>query len=399
MKGAAYSVRDVAFSNFAVFAVVLVLLVFIRAHLELFLFDEIYLNNFKYTHYLFDYREEFIKRGLIGEMFRLVSAYPSRDSVAVVSYTALFILAFAFVHHFSAPQRKLPYRSEGALLFLLLAFLSPTTLQHFVYDIGRYDIFSIVLLSFSLWFVPKASDVSRFFVVTALMSAAVLIHEASFVICVPLVVAYWFTHSSNKVGIALQFSSFLTLTALTFAVSTYGLSTVYDLEHHVQILSKHYGENVASNSVRVLHNGSVSGNMLLTLSHAFDISRLKHHLAMFAFLTPLFIVIYKLVKGLVESGGVKVVVLFFAAISPLALYPLGHDHFRWWSLALTNIFLALACLGGDRVAFARQCAMILERNRGITMFAIVLGIITGPLQVTSSFDIAKLLSLAIWSII
>ena len=138
-------------------------------------------------------------------------------------------------------------------------------------------------------------------------------------------------------------------------------------------------------SVQVLHEGGAIQNIRRTYYLGVSMERLWHHLLMFALLAPVLFMLFQATRAVLGQREPRAWLVLLAALSPLALYPLGHDHFRWWALALTNMFVALAMLGITREGMRTAIARTFERYWLLGWVAIGLALITGPLGVTTSF--------------
>ena len=77
-----------------------------------------------------------------------------------------------------------------------------------------------------------------------------------------------------------------------------------------------------------------------------------------------------------------------ASFSPLMLYPIGYDHFRWWALSLTNLFVALTLMARNQ-SFAAHLQYTLVSHRMMVIFGVVgLSIWCGPILDVASYEFA-----------
>lgn len=343
-------------------------------------------GNWKYTHYLFNYEDEFMKRGFVGEVLRILFDSTTYEVVTSVAYTFLIILVallfFAYVRSYMLKGEK------GALIFAIVAVTSPATIQHFIYDVGRLDIYMVLLTVLCLFAVQATYGFATFIIVSLLLAISILVHEASLFICLPPVLAYWYFRDSSQKAVVLQALSFAALFVTTYLVSTKGLVTLYGMEEHLQMLREQYGDRVVPSSLNVVHYGGVRENIERTLGVALSIPYAYNHAVMLVVLSPLLFLIVQFVRELLDSREFKAVLLVLAAFSPLALYPLGHDHYRWWSIALTNFFLVLSFAAVDRECVSSAVFGVLERYRYVALLIAVVGLVVGPLGVMNSFDLA-----------
>lgn len=347
-------------------------------------------GHWKYTHYLFNYEDEFTKRGFVGEVLRILFESTTYEIVVAVAYVFLVILVIMLFFVFVRPY--LIKGTRGAFIFSLVAVTSPATLQHFILDVGRLDIFISFIMVTSLLVIRESvtrdfNVLFTFGTVCVLLIIGVLIHEASLFMFVPAVLTYWFFIDSTQRAFTLQSASFVVLFIATYLVSTYGLVTLYSLDEHMNMLASQYGEKVIHSSLNVVHYGGVAENIERTTGVAFSLPYAFHHVVMFVLLSPLLFIVFQVIRACFKMRDVGVILLVVAAFSPLALYPLGHDHFRWWSLALTNFFVVIAFASIDRENLSSRVFHVLEKYRYVCYLAVITGLVTGPLGVMTSFDV------------
>lgn len=366
-------------------------LFFLRASPKLFIEGRSYVGNWSYTHFLFTYDDGFIKRGLVGDTLNRIFGHVSYELVSTIAYLAFFILAAMMIRLSTQPWHAAGKR-QGALLFAIIAVTSPATLQHFAQDVGRFDVFLYLIALPAMYGLSRASGDQRvisFFIVTAPLSLALLIHEAAFFIVAPMVIAYWIFIDSSRRALIYQAATIAIMFIATYLISTRGNYQASSLDVHLESLRAIYGSRVVESSLSVLHNTTLEENIGRTLGTAFDYSRALHHVAMLVFMSPFFYMVFKLARLLRESCPPKALLLLLASLSPLALYPLGHDHFRWWSLAITNIILSTALILIHNRNFSDSLFAYLEDNPRLVKMIVITAFISGPLGVTGSFDILK----------
>ena len=107
------------------------------------------LISFIQTHYLFNYENEFLKRGFIGEVIRLSFRNFNAQIVYNLSLFFLFLLSIFFFKISYVDFNK--DTNLNKLIFSTAVFVSPLTLQHFIYDVGRFDIINL-LITFLVFF-------------------------------------------------------------------------------------------------------------------------------------------------------------------------------------------------------------------------------------------------------
>ncbi len=157
------------------------------------------LNNWAYTDWLIDYSQGFVRRGLSGEIWRLVPAsIPPAAFVAVFSWILILVVAFGFLCMLARSLKTIHPLTMFGLLFL------PSLFLFYLHDhnaIGRKEILGYVTLLLHLLVVeisfplgddsPGEGKLRRYVrgllpISVILLPAIVLIHEGNFLLFVPL---------------------------------------------------------------------------------------------------------------------------------------------------------------------------------------------------------------------
>lgn len=367
------------------------LMVLLAACLRVGFERERFLLNWAYTHYLFNYRDEFVKRGLVGEILRLlpIDVTYSFLQIFTIALLAIFCLIFAVFLFFLLIKSANKY---AGLLLVLLVGLSPVALQHFIFDIGRFDIISYSLLLLLLGYLLKVRHGAL--AVTSLLVAAfivisLLIHEANFFMVVPLSLACWYCVSRGMAVRILQLAMLVIALLITYLISTHGAYGVLEHEAHLQALRAEYGPWVVRSSLRVIHAITLQDNVLLTMWHVLNVKHALHHLGFFIVSVPFAVLLWRLCAALKPILNRSIWVVLIAVFAPLLLYPLGLDHFRWWSLSLFNLLLLIGFISLS----SRDAALVVEqyllKNQWLVWSVIVLGLLLGPLKTMISYAVVE----------
>jgi hypothetical protein len=359
----------------------LCVLVFINSFIEKSNFD------FNYTHWLFNYEFEFIKRGLAGEILRIINIPPTQTIVYISSYLIFFSIIFLYVKLFYKPSTE-NQKNKGIILFFITAALHSATLQHLNYDIGRFDHLSILIFLFLIWILPKLTKPFQVLTVLVSLSISILIHEASFVIAAPVIFAYWVYNERGSVSYNLvRLTVFIFSAALTYYVSLFGLFSGYNFAEYYNYLLAEYGPNIPDHAVLVLFR-DLGDNISFTEKKSFSVN---HHLLLLLIILPTLVVLghifFSSLKKESSSPLNTVIKTIFAlsAFTPLVLYPVGLDIFRWWSLAIINLFIVFSVFLREE-SFRNLLSDFFIRHKRIILFIIVFSIIMGPLGNTLSFS-------------
>lgn len=337
------------------------------------------LSDWTYTHWLFNFQDQFTKRALPGEMLIRMGLEPSYDLITQIGL--VFALAGFIALTFVFARPLFQQNRTGLWLFLLLAVSFPATLQHLRMDLGRFDVIGL-LLGISAMLTIRHNPRLAYLIVPLLMALAIIVHEAMFFIILPLVMGYWLYCTREGRSGLIVLVVFLSLLGFTYLVATKGTLPQAGQAEHLKTLQADYGERVTPSSLVVLYRGDLATHAQRSWANAFTPNRLFHHLAMFTVVLPLLLLFFICLSQQLDRY--KILVLVGAA-APLLLYPLGHDHIRWWALAVTNGFIALSLLATDDTDFARQLDDTLEHYKVQVSAFIMLCLFAGPMGNTTSF--------------
>lgn len=360
----------------------------------LFVDSRLGVGSFRYPHWLFDYRWEFVKRGLPGEVLRRLGM--SRDPASINALgTALAAgLTVALTLLFGAQHRT---GRDGTWLFALLAVTSPATIAHLGYDVGRFDQLLILLALAGLFSVQHGSRWAALAAVLTTTVVGILIHELYAVAFLPTVFGFWWYVDPGERDFNYARAGLcLALVGLTALVMSAGMVTGTDAAEYLTRLRQTHGPEGLSGpgpeaSVRVLFS-DLEGNISWTLERLYTAETLKHHAALIAVFTPTFVVFARLFRNLYAGAAsmaarLRQTLLLLCCLSPLALYLVGVDFFRWWSLAFLNLFVVVSLVMRDPQK-RTIVADTLRNRRYLVHAAVVVGLVFGPLQIEHSFGVA-----------
>uniref|UniRef100_A0A7V2ZK29 Wzy n=1 Tax=Ignavibacterium album TaxID=591197 RepID=A0A7V2ZK29_9BACT len=303
------------------------------------------IDDFNYTHWLFNYNFQFIKRGFIGQILNAIHILPSIEIIYVFSYCILFLMFYLFVKFFYDAIKPLR-KEKGLILFFLLVLFHSATLQHFHYDLGRFDQIGIIAAILLIMNLHKASKSLQIVIVFLTFLILILIHEALFVMFGPMVLVYWIFLNSYDIKFnILKTMVFIFLGIATLVISNLGLMKAISSEIYYEMLASKYGKIVDRGAVLTLYR-NFADNFEFTYHIGFSYG---HHLLMLIVVGPviflLSILFYKYIhkaNDFIER--LKFIFLNISALSPLLLYPIAVDRFRWISITITNLFIITAIL-------------------------------------------------------
>ena len=195
------------------------------------------LNYWAYTDWLIDYSQGFIRRGLSGEIWRLVpAAITPLEFVAVVSWILILIIVFGYVRLLARSLKIFHPLTLFGMLFL------PSLLFFYLHDhdaIARKEILGYLTVLLHLFIIEKSLPLGKNFALTDqslhrylgwlipvavfLLPVIILVHEGNFLMFVPLHVMITLTvlqmkAARNFVRIALWIGLLYLPAALAFGM-------------------------------------------------------------------------------------------------------------------------------------------------------------------------------------
>jgi len=341
------------------------------------------------THWLFSYEFGFLKRGLVGTLVTPVVPLTTFADLVAVSLVTSLITFTAFFWWILLPAWR-----TGLSLYLSLwvafAVLHSGTLQNLWFDPLRFDQINLWLLLLTLATIARTGPKTSTAAVGVLGILSLLVHEAAFFTTLPVMLgALAFRLSSTATPRPWRWMGALAVlfTLVTFLIGTLGRLRM-TCEKYLEHLQSIVEFEVAPRSVAVLTR-SLDENMAMTLAHLGRGTVIQGHLVLALLLVPTGVVCVGLVRDLraqVRPTLPGVTYPFLAAsLSPLALYGLGLDFFRWWALATLNFFVAVAWLCRVRP----DCVQTVEasvRSRWVWVVVVIgLSLVLGPMGVYFGF--------------
>lgn len=370
-----------------------VVLIFLTAALYIsFSRADLWLNKWVYTHWLFSYEFGPLKRGLAGQILVWLDIAPTYQTVHRIG---IGLLAAIFGAAGLLMLRGFSGRSQtGWLLFCLALIASPATLQHVANSVSRVNDITVLLQMVFLLLLPFMGRAASTVLLVGASCASLAVHEGSLFLTIPLMVAaYVHVYKAQRGTVAMAAAASLLVAGffvwLAMAHARLGLTQQAFLDHVNSLMPR-----VHQAAVRILFT-DIRENLRTTLDFAWTWSNLVHHLIFAIVIAPVVVPLGIACKGLVRAGAQDTDLpwttglLLLAALSPLALYPIGLDHFRWLSASLLNLFLAILVLCWDPVRQRIVAEAFLRRWHWVLASA-AMGWIAGPAADFYSFSWARM---------
>jgi len=346
---------------------------------------EFILSDWIYTQFFFNYEYEYVKRGLIGELIRLFFKMPSMSLVISISIIPIFLIIIFSVFIFYKIYKINEIKNFWILIASLI--LCSATYQHINFDIGRFDTFLILIFIFSILVIEIKNKYLSLFLIIVFQTIGIMIHDIYILSFSPLIIFIWYYRHKESLYIYILLY-FIIILIIGIFLFYFGKSTELDFETRYKILLSYY-PNISSSSLNVLYR-SISESIFNTFATSISFRRLYDHIAMFIGLSGFFILYFKIIKNFLKNKKYQFLVLFLLCLTPLSIYPLSHDHFRWWHLFFVNfnILIVYLIIKKDN-EFISTLNGIFENKffKKFYIFGIFLCILLGPLGSTHSYFI------------
>lgn len=325
---------------------------------------------FLLTQYQFDYEHEFVKRGLIGELFRLSGVPRTGPAIGAVSFLLLLGVAWLVYVVFTAFVGK---EKSRALPFAFL--LCPATFLQAGWDQGRLDPW-LFLLTLLLLVCALRPGVAWTVVCVVLTLLAIGVHEMFLLAGFPLAfggLALMALHSPDRRRDLLIRASALVVTVGVASlcihfVGNFDTLSAEDFTHIIQVRGTVPEPN--REAILVAFRG-VSANAEYT--HHVLSSRFSWRVSVCA---GVFAVYLGTALWAARRNLAAMVFVLIATLSPIALLVLGYDYGRWFAFAAQNALVA--------IAFLQTCCPLPPEELGRLRWLGLLALL-GPFGVTVGF--------------
>jgi hypothetical protein len=343
------------------------------------------LLNWSFTHWAFSYDHGIVKRSIVGEVVsHLASGRELRAVTHTLSLVVAVLVAVAIVWLCSRPYLR--YRTQGTLVFALLACTHFATLQHFFYDLGRMDAIGFLIMLLGIVSIERLPRVAVAPTVFVLCVLGIFVHEAFLVINVPLLLMYWAVRDAPGRWYASQLLVGVLLVVVAVFVMTRGPAIGRD--EYLLALRAAHGDWINAGSVGVLYAG-VAVEAPRALALLVDKHRLFQYGVLGIALIPMLLLFWRATRAVAVAGPsgpdrARLFLWMVSALGPLGLYVIGIDFARWWALALTNLILVVALAMTFRDDVRLRVETVLTTHPLLVWIALGVNLLVGPLGVASS---------------
>ncbi len=300
-----------------------------------------YPNTWSYTHFLFNYNQGFVKRGLVGEIMshvgpRFFLTYEFFVFFSLILLIVNFFLLGVLINDMVSSRH--PILIGSGLLFassLAVVFLAHTIgyLEH----IGLF----ITLIALKIRSFPK-----KLIFLFLAFPIALFVHEGILILLFPInfmaLLCYKGTAWGKKAAWLGAFS--LLILVLTFTISEYTLEEA-EAEQLYTSLQSNLDFPLRRDAFNVLHRDSQENfQRAMQRWSAERFQELRQSILVTApTIILLFYITQMVLKHAAAPAYVRIMAVL-AALSPLVMYGWGWDMHRWNTFAITTSFLMLYVL-------------------------------------------------------
>ena len=298
-------------------------------------------NIYCVSHWVLSYDHGLVRRGLIGSVFGLWMPTVTVENVriaALVTYcTFLALLVVVF-------YVLLKTKDESRRLFrLILLFLAtPATLSLFARDLGRFDLFLVIimLVSFILISVNR-----HLWLVPVLMFIAMFIHEAFIILCAPTIAAgmfFVYRWKKDKRYLATLVLSMISVAGAFLVLYKFGTPALgyEDFSRLIQSRASFY---ITELSMRECFY-SINDHVALASPYLRDAGSIVNFLGALLILSPVILVLLNLWTHAFRNCGARrgsIRLFSLATLSGLMVVPIATDYGRWLAAVVFCNFFAI----------------------------------------------------------
>lgn len=300
--------------------------------------------EYSYFYYLVDYENGFIKRGLIGEIFRLLGVSIYSYKIIVICKAIFFFLWFLIIK----VLKKINFKNKA--IFLVLVFfilLNPSLLKNYWIDLGRFDILGAIATCLMILSPKKYSSILLFISTPLLL----FIHEGQLFLFIPSIIFSWILKNRYLIQ---QKKLYLPFYLLFLVVCTVFISIYGNTNMPITIFKKIIDAKNIENYKYFFYDNLFSGNVLLDIKDSllYNIT----HFRLWVYGTASILYTVYVMHFFLKYFNIKIsrslsFTLFFLGTINISMVFLGVDGYRWISntsfALMLNIF-ALLCSIEDK---------------------------------------------------
>ncbi len=299
-------------------------------------------NMYGASQWVLSYQHGLVRRGLLGEIISLWIPIMTLKNVYDIALAAYCTLLLVLLVIFFMLWRS---KDGGGVLFrlMLLFFAAPVTLSFFAYQLGRFDLF-LVLITLLCMIVLSLGK--HLWIVPILMIAAMFTHEGFLILYAPTIVAAMiFLYSREKTGVRVLVTLVIGVISVLcsfFILYKFGNPTV-GYQEFVRLIQSRANFGITDLSMHECYF-TVSDHFNLTTPYWHDIGSIINFIMAILILSPVMIVLLNLWRHALrtcQTQRAACVLFFLATLSGMILLFIATDYGRWLSACIVSNFFAI----------------------------------------------------------
>lgn len=299
-------------------------------------------NMYGASHWILSYDHGLVRRGFIGTIFKVWMPMVTVEDVHHTALVVYFIFLVLLVAVFYALLR---YKDKSGRLFRLVLLFSacPATLSLFARDLGRFDLFLVMILLLSLTLLSFNRHV---WLIPILMITAMFIHEAFLILCAPTIVAatvfvYLWDTRDKRMLVTLVLSA-ISVVGAFLVLYKFGNPTL-GYEEFSRLIQSRATFNITDLSMRECYFG-IKDHFNLASPYLRDPGSILNFLGALLMLSPVILILLNLWTHAFKNceahrGACRL--FFLATLSGLMVLPIATDYGRWLSAVIFCNFFAI----------------------------------------------------------
>lgn len=333
------------------------------------------------SHWVLSYEDGLIRRGLIGAIVKLWIPLVKIENVYHIAFTAYGTFLVLLLTTFYALLKSKD--KEGRLFRVVLVFsATPATLSLLGRDLGRFDLFLIVILFLCL--ILLSID-RHTWMIPILMVTAMFIHESFLVLYTPMMLAamifmfVWGRRGKKMLGMVVV--SAIAVVGAFLILYNFGNPTL-EYEEFSRSIQSRAGFTITELSMRECYF-SIKDHYTLASSSLFNPGSIANLFAALIILSPAILILLNLWSHAFKNCGPQkrmCQLLFLSTLSGLMVIPIATDYGRWLSAVVFCNFFAIFFLVSRDVIKAEELVEYSGRGRLLLAFISVVYLVFGPLH-------------------
>jgi len=287
----------------------------------LILFIEKFAIEWKWAHIFFSYEYGFMKRGLLGQVFRVLSIPTDLDNFKVFS---VFMLLGVVVTYYNLIKK---FSHKTFFEFAPFFISSPLLLKNLIYDWGRFDQIAIAVIFLQIIWVGEKRKSHYLLLLTPLL---IFIHEGTVLWAFPIIFTIAYFENRKTLYLVAPLVLYSVLAILIWG----GLDI--DADTYLKRLNAWAAPNSVHWAIIYTLTASIKDSIAYSLvGLEINVNSDRGHLA-----------IVLLASSIISLSFLKSMLLvafnILSLISASALFVVANDHFRWVALmGMINLFFLL----------------------------------------------------------